>query len=183
MLVGRKAIADYLATGAIVCNPAPATIEAVHIDLHLGGSFWVPRKELKNTGLSIANADPRDVFELIERKQAIVLRPGGFALAHTDEYAGTTVPWLCPFIETRSTMARWGIAAHVSAGWGDPGFCGRWTLELYNHQQFAVAIPIGARICSIGFHRVEDNDVLYTGRYNAPEAWEPSMMLPRQGNL
>lgn len=181
MLIGRKAIAEYLASGAIVCTPAPATIEAVHIDLHVGGAFWLPRQRIN--AASLIDTDPAHAYTLFETSDTLYLPPRGFALAHTDEYAGSTVPWLCPFIETRSTMARWGIAAHVSAGWGDPGFCGRWTLELYNHQQFAIAIPVGARICSIGFHRVEGNDMLYTGRYNAPEDWTPSMMLPRINNV
>lgn len=182
MLLGKQAIQKYIEQGAIVCNPAPEKIEAVHIDLHLGGSFWYPRASPQATHIGIDRDDPKDFYRFVDDELGALLLPHGFCLAHTEEYAGTTVPWLCPFIETRSTMARWGIAAHVSAGWGDPGFCGRWTLELFNHRATPVYIPAGARICSIGFHQVEGNDAVYTGRYN-PADWTPEAMLPRVGNV
>lgn len=180
MLLGKDKIQEYLNSGAIVCDPAPAVIEAVHIDLHLADDFWWPIEQASGF-LTVDVDDPHHAYRY-QYSRGVMLPPHGFVLARTIERAGTTVPHLCPFIETRSTLARWGIAAHVSAGWGDPGFCSHWTLEIYNHRNCTVYLPPAIRICSIGFHEVEGNDEVYTGRYNAVE-FSHASMLPRRGNV
>jgi dCTP deaminase len=34
-------------------------------------------------------------------------------------------------IEGRSSIGRLGLFVHVTAGFGDVGFCGYWTLEMF----------------------------------------------------
>ena len=181
MLLGSDAIKQALESGEIVCNAKPTVIEATHIDLHLGEYYYTLANGAGGYVVNLNSADPDEEYTLFRGN--VYIPAHGFVLAHTLEYAGTTTPDLVPFIETRSTMARWGITAHISAGWGDPGFCGRWTLEIANHRSSEVMIPTGTRICSIGFHQVLGNSMLYEGRYNAPENWKPELMLPRKGNL
>ena len=36
-----------------------------------------------------------------------------------------------PMIEGRSSIGRLGLFVHVTAGFGDVGFCGFWTLEMF----------------------------------------------------
>lgn len=68
-----------------------------------------------------------------------------------------------PFIEGRSSVGRLGISIHVTAGFGDVGFIGRWTLEI------SVIHPIrvyaGVEICQIAFTDIVGEFDLYTGRY------------------
>jgi deoxycytidine triphosphate deaminase len=72
----------------------------------------------------------------------------------------------------------------LSAGHGDPGFCGRWTLEVFNPWPVSVFIPVGARVVSMHVDRVYGHDTLYTARYNTtPDTWQPTDMLPRLGNI
>jgi dCTP deaminase len=186
MILGNDAIKAALDAGHIVCNPAPDTAAIqTHIDVHLGAAFWVPRPN--SAPIDMRHCDPHDYYMLLENcteHDPVILSPGGFALAHTDEYVGTTVPWLEPHLETRSTVARWGITVHVSAGIGDAGYCSRWTLELYNHNNVSIRVYAGLRIGLIKFYRVESNTAIYTGRYNTPATeWQATAMLPRRGNV
>lgn len=183
MILGRDKILAALASGAIVCEPAPDAVEATHIDLHLGRWYYRPRSRIAR--VDAASTDPHACYDLCdaERTSGVIVPGYALVLAHTVEIAGTTVPALLPTIETRSTLARWGLAAHISAGYGDPGYCSRWTLELYNHHAWPIALPIGARIACITFHEVDGNDVLYAARYNTRGAWQPSDMLPRRRNV
>jgi dCTP deaminase len=184
VILGNNAIRAALADGSIVCTPAPKHVET-HIDVHLGSNFWLPRPMGRD--VDIATQAPEKRFMLIDNvapDQPFRLPSLSFALAHTDEYIGSTVADIEPALETRSTAARWGMTVHVSAGIGDAGYCSRWTLELFNYGPDAVLLYPGMRVGIIKFHRVEDNTALYTGRYNTPETeWTPMAMLPRQGNM
>ena len=183
MILGNEAIKQALATGEIVCSPPPARIET-HIDVHLGCDFWVPRSD---EIIDMGSSDPKDHFLPVfgvTKEEPLYLWPNEFCLAHTDEYIGTTVADIEPHLETRSTVARWGLTVHVSAGIGDAGYCSRWTLELYNHGPSSLMLYPGMRIGLIKFFRVEGNTALYEGRYNTPDAeWTPDAMLPRRGNV
>ena len=57
-----------------------------------------------------------------------VLRPGVLYLGSTVEYTETHN--LVPFLEGKSSLGRLGISIHETAGKGDAGFCGHWTLEI-----------------------------------------------------
>lgn len=184
MILGTDAIRANLALGAIACDPPPEVIEATHIDVHLGRYYWI-RSKLAVMELDISTADPRACYTPMEATRGkVLLPPQSFVLCHTEEFIGTTVPWLRPDIDTRSTLARWGLPVHLSAGLGDPGFCGRWTLEVWNWHTEAILVPVGARVGSVQFTVVEGNEGLYTARYNVGRAdWTPDAMLPRRGAL
>ena len=57
-----------------------------------------------------------------------VLEPGELYLGCTNEniYASE----LCPQLEGKSSLGRLGISVHITAGFGDIGFSGSWTLEI-----------------------------------------------------
>ena len=46
----------------------------------------------------------------------------------TEEYTETHAH--VPFLEGKSSTGRLGIDIHATAGKGDVGFCGNWTLEI-----------------------------------------------------
>lgn len=186
MILGNQAIQEAINAGHIVCDPAPEAINDAHIDVRLGRYVWYPRLAPhwdETAAIRLHDADPLDYYDLVEHNGAveIELPPRGFVLGVTLERVGTTVPWLEPNLNTRSSLARWGVQAHLSAGHGDPGFCGIWTLEIANHWHRPIHLHVGMRIASVSFETVHDQDALYTGRYD-PAQWTPQAMLPRRGN-
>ena len=61
-------------------------------------------------------------------EEGLLLEPGRVYLGRTNEYTETQN--LVPMLEGRSSHGRLGLFVHVSAGFGDIGFRGYWTLEL-----------------------------------------------------
>jgi deoxycytidine triphosphate deaminase len=70
-----------------------------------------------------------------------------------------------PMYEGRSTLARLGITTHLSAGFGDYGFGGAFTLEIFNHFPRPVMLYPGMRIGQVAFEEVYEPKV-YTGAYS-----------------
>ena len=66
--------------------------------------------------------------EIIIPEEGYVLYPGQLYLGETMEttYGGDFIP----LVEGRSSTGRLGINIHATAGWGDVGFRGKWTLEI-----------------------------------------------------
>jgi len=121
----------------------------------------------------------------------IVLQPGERILAHTHEFIGIKAPGTST-MQARSTWGRNGVAVCLDAGWGDPGYINRWTMEIYNmNQHESVVLPVGERIAQIVFYETGEVEQEYrhlSGKYQTGAAdnldaivasWSPSQMLPR----
>jgi len=82
-----------------------------------------------------------ETFEIPE--EGIVLVPQKFYLGVTAEYTETHAH--VPFLEGKSSTGRLGIDIHATAGKGDVGFCGHWTLEISVKQPVRVyaGMPVG----------------------------------------
>lgn len=96
-----------------------------------------------------------------------ILRPGEFVLAHTAEMI--RVPnWLEATFHLKSSRGREGLN-HLLAGYIDPGFCGRVTLELHNvNQRHNIELTPGMRIGQLRFSKLEVpplRSYASTGRY------------------
>lgn len=95
----------------------------------------------------------------------MTLWPGNLYLMHTVE--STYTKEYVPCIEGRSSVGRLGINIHSTAGFGDLGFSGTWTLEVSCVQP--VKIYSGMRICQIFFMqpKFEPNQIRphYSGKY------------------
>lgn len=100
--------------------------------------------------------------EIIIPEDGYVLKPGRLYLARTMEW--TESRDFVPKLEGRSSIGRLGLAIHVTAGFGDVGFAGNWTLELECVQP--VKIYPGMEICQISYHTVS-GEVMdrYHGKY------------------
>jgi dCTP deaminase len=96
-----------------------------------------------------------------------VLKPGIGYLMHTVERVRTD--HYVPVLDGKSTIGRLFIMVHVTAGYGDPGFDGQYTLEvLATHP---VRVYPGMRICQIRFHPTHGRIKLYEGRYRGDRAY------------
>lgn len=108
-------------------------------------------------------------------ENGLILYPGHIYLGRTMEYTKTSK--FVPMLEGRSSVGRLGINIHATAGFGDVGFEGYWTLELSCVQP--VRIYPGVDICQIYYHTIEldDDPILYkSGKYQQNSGIQPSMM-------
>jgi dCTP deaminase len=107
--------------------------------------------------------------------------PEGFVLDPNRLYLGRTVERtethnLVPMLEGRSSIGRLGLFVHVTAGFGDAGFCGFWTLEMFAVQP--VRIYPGVQICQIFYHTVEGEVTEYkSDKYQNNRDIQPSMLF------
>ncbi|MBP6912131.1 MAG: dCTP deaminase [Candidatus Pacebacteria bacterium] len=78
--------------------------------------------------------------------EGFVLLPGQLYLGATEEY--TESHKHVPFLEGKSSTGRLGIDIHATAGKGDVGFCGYWTLEISSSKPVRIyaGMPIGQLI-------------------------------------
>lgn len=106
-------------------------------------------------------------------EQGYLLRPGRVYLGRTLEYTETRT--LVPMLEGRSSVGRLGLSIHITAGFGDVGFCGFWTLELHCIEPIRV-YPF-VEICQIYYHTICGEYAPYSsGKYQNNRGVQPSMM-------
>ncbi len=90
-----------------------------------------------------------------------ILLPNKLYLGKTNEYTETHN--LIPSISGRSSIGRLGINIHATAGFGDIGFKGNWTLEIFVTQP--IVIYPNVEICQIYYYEPNGEIVEYNGRY------------------
>lgn len=89
--------------------------------------------------------DHRDIGD-----DGLLLEPGELYLMSTAEYTETHRH--VPYLDGRSSVGRLGVSVHVTAGRGDVGFRGHWTLEVTTVKPARVFA--GMRLGQITFHEV-----------------------------
>lgn len=105
--------------------------------------------------------------------EGLVLEPGKLYLGRTSEY--TRTEGYIPMLEGRSSIGRLGICIHVTAGFGDVGFAGYWTLELFCVQP--VRIYSGVQIAQIYYHTITEPYERYiNGKYQNNTGIQSSML-------
>lgn len=170
-------------------HPVYNPFDKADIDRYFDGPLQAAPHEkwCQENGIKPLNGIPAD-------HPIIPLRPGERILAHTHEFFGILPPGACE-VKSRSTWGRNGIAVCFDAGWIDPGYINRLTLEIYNlNQHDLVLLPVGERIAQIIFHETGEVDGNYghgrdnrfSGKYQAGDSlqdlikhWTPSLMLPK----
>lgn len=103
-----------------------------------------------------------------------ILTPGKLYLARTAEF--TETPAFVPMLEGRSSIGRLGVSIHITAGFGDIGFRGYWTLELSCVQP--VRIYAGIEIAQIYYHTIcGDYEPYDGGKYQDNTGIQPSQIF------
>jgi dCTP deaminase len=107
-------------------------------------------------------------------REGLVLSPNQLYLGRTIER--TETHGLVPMIEGRSSVGRLGLFVHVTAGFGDVGFCGYWTLEMFAVQP--VRIYPGVPICQIFYHEIKGDIREYaSNKYQNNRDIQPSLLF------
>lgn len=125
------------------------------------------------TELPLDMKKPNPAEKLIIPETGLLLKPGVLYLGRTLEFTETHN--LVPMLEGRSSIGRLGMLVHVTAGFGDVGFKGFWTLEISVIQPLIV-YP-GVEVCQIFYHTLEGQITEYTsGKYQANQGIQASML-------
>lgn len=166
-ILSDQDIRKYLEMKKIVIDPLEdpyRQIQPSSVDLRIGSEF---------KGFRIIRQpciDPLDPSDLesymesfhIEQGSPFIIHPGEFALATTYETVGLPDD-LVARVEGRSSMGRLGITMHVTAGYIDPGFRGKITLEISNIGKMPVALYSGQRVCQIVFETMTSPSLIPYG--------------------
>jgi len=150
-VLSDRSIKKALATGRLGIQPLDEqAIQPASVDLRLDGVFRVFRTTSR-TYVDVAQ-DVDDLTELVEisPQEPFVIHPGSFCLGSTLETV--MIPNdIVARVDGKSSLGRLGLLVHATAGYVDPGWTGKLTLELSNQSQMPIALYYGMRIAQISF--------------------------------
>ena len=116
---------------------------------------------------------PNSTSRIIIPDDGLVLEPNRLYLGRTVEYTKTET--CVPMLEGRSSIGRLGLFIHVTAGFGDVGFSGYWTLEIFCIHPIRVYPNV--EICQIYYHSIEgDYEKYISGKYQNNSGIQPSLL-------
>ena len=116
---------------------------------------------------------PLNVNEIIIPDGGLLLQPGTLYLGRT--YEKTATKKFVPMLEGRSSVGRLGLFIHITAGFGDVGFTGFWTLEIQCIQP-VIIYPM-MEICQIYYHTIRGRfDTYNGGKYQNNTGIQPSLI-------
>jgi dCTP deaminase len=140
-----------MVAGRIKIEPNEATdLQPSSVDLHLDRAFRVFRNN-RYPFIDVRAAQP-DLTDLLSvaDDEAFVLHPGEFVLGQTLEWVELPDD-LVARLEGKSSLGRLGLLIHSTAGYVDPGWKGKLTLELSNVAKLPIALYFGMKIGQISF--------------------------------
>lgn len=116
---------------------------------------------------------PNPTQQITIPQEGLILEPHKLYLGRTNEFTSTNK--YVPMLEGRSSTGRLGLFIHVTAGFGDIGFAGYWTLEIFCIQP--IKIYPNVEICQIYYHSIEgEYDLYHSGKYQNNTGIQPSLM-------
>ena len=168
MILSDTRILEEMEKGTIKVEPFRRDcLGSNSYDVHLGRYLATYREHI----LDAKKHNEIEHFEIPE--DGFVLYPHIFYLGVTEEYTETHAH--VPFLEGKSSTGRLGIDIHATAGKGDVGFCGNWTLEISVKQPVKVyrGMPVGNFIYFPVYGYIVDKkkkkkNAKYSGQHNKP---------------
>lgn len=151
MILSDRSIKKQMAKGRIEIEPlGPNAVQPASVDIRLDSEILVFRNNWRTHIDVMQPAD--DVVErvTVEEGRPFLLHPGQFALGSTLETV--TIPDdIVARIEGKSSLARYGLLIHSTAGFVDPGWSGKLTLEFSNVGILGITLRQGMKIGHISF--------------------------------
>jgi len=156
VVLSDRSIREEIARGRLVIDPLDeGCIQPSSVDLRLDRLFRVFRVGvLPRPYLDVSH--PMEGFtELVAvaEDEPFIIQPGEFILAGTLETLALPDD-IVARVDGKSSLGRLGLLIHATAGFVDPGWTGKLTLELSNVAKMAIAVYPGMRICQISFLRL-----------------------------
>lgn len=153
-VLSDRTIKEELAASRLIIEPLDdANIQPASIDLQLDRVFRIFR--VTRRPFVDVRQPMDDLTELvtIEDDEPFIIQPGTFVLGSTLEYI-TLPDDIVARVDGRSSLGRLGLLVHATAGYVDPGWTGKLTLELSNQSQMPIALYYGMKISQISFLRM-----------------------------
>ncbi|PCJ61243.1 MAG: dCTP deaminase [Planctomycetota bacterium] len=125
----------------------------------------------QNNTLDMKKENKADSITIPE--EGLILEPNRLYLGRTVEY--TESHTFVPMLEGRSSIGRLGLFIHITAGFGDVGFKGYWTLEIFCVQPIKVYPNV--EVCQIYYHSLlGDFDKYESGKYQNNHGIQASLL-------
>ena len=167
MIISGKEI-ERLINQEIFIDPYnPKQINPNSYNLRLHSELLVYRQQV----LDMKQDNPTEKMTI--PTEGLVLEPGRLYLGRTVENIRTEHH--VPLLEGRSSIGRLGIVVHLTAGLGNIGSSGCWTLEIACIQP--VRIYPNVEICQIYFQDIRGEHELYQSKKYHHEDVQPSLMF------
>jgi dCTP deaminase len=167
MILSGKEIASRIGEDIIIDPFDKKKLNPNSYNLSLHSELVVYKKQ------QLDMKEKNEVDKIKIPQNGLVLEPNRLYLGRTIEYTETKT--LVPMLEGRSSIGRLGLFIHVTAGFGDVGFKGFWTLEIFCIQP--VKIYAGVEVCQIYYHTIEGEYEKYSsGKYQNNTGIQPSLL-------
>ena len=167
MILSGKEIARHMGEAIFIEPFDPRRLNPNSYNLTLHNELLVYENRL----LDMKMENP--VEQLTIPEEGLVLQPDRLYLGRTQEFTRTEN--FVPMLEGRSSVGRLGLFIHVTAGFGDVGFAGYWTLEIFCVQP--IRIYPGVEICQIYYHDIRgDYEPYRSGKYQNNTGIQPSLL-------
>jgi len=168
MILSGKEIEREIKKGNILINPFnPSQVNPNSYNLTLHNELLVYENEILDM------KKPNPTKKLVIPEEGLLLEPNKLYLGRTKEF--TTTSKYVPMLEGRSSTGRLGLCIHVTAGFGDIGFAGYWTLEIYCIHPLIIYPDI--EVCQIYYHTIKgDYDLYSSGKYQNNTGIQASLM-------
>lgn len=151
MILSDRTIKEKMRSGELIIDPlGENAVQPASVDVRLDDEILVFRNSWRTHIDVMQPAD--DVVErvYIEEGRPFLLHPGQFALGSTLERVA--IPHdVVARIEGKSSLARYGLLIHSTAGFVDPGWDGKLTLEFSNVGILGITLRAGMKIGHISF--------------------------------
>ena len=151
MILSDRTIKERMKSGDLIIDPlGPHAVQPASVDVRLDAEILVFRNNWRTHIDVMKPAD--DVVERvsIEDDRPFLLHPGQFALGSTLERVAIPDDVVAR-IEGKSSLARYGLLIHSTAGFVDPGWDGKLTLEFSNVGILGITLRAGMKIGHISF--------------------------------
>lgn len=167
MILSGKEIQRHMGKDIVIQPFDPKRLNPNSYNLSLHNELLVYENRLLDMKL------PNPVKTLTIPESGLVLEPDKLYLGRTNEF--TQTDRFVPMLEGRSSVGRLGLFIHVTAGFGDVGFAGYWTLEIFCVQP--IRIYPNVEICQIYYHDIHGEYEPYqSGKYQNNTGIQPSLL-------
>jgi dCTP deaminase len=154
LVLSDRTIREEISAGRLVIDPFDdRLVQPASVDLRLGREFRVFRN-YRLPYIDVKKEMPElTELEVIEESVPFILHPGEFVLAVTLERVEIPDD-LVGRLDGKSSLGRLGLIVHSTAGFVDPGFKGRLTLELTNVANLPITLYYSMPVSQISFARL-----------------------------
>lgn len=168
MILSGHQIRNHLGTGIVIDPFDPSRLNPNSYNLGLHHELMVYEE------LVLDMKRRHRVRRLEIPPEGLILDPQRLYLGRTVERTETHT--FVPMLEGRSSIGRLGLFVHITAGFGDVGFCGFWTLEMFCVQP--IRIYAGVEIAQIFYHTLDGPFEKYTSdKYQGSDDIRPSRLF------